>query len=694
MHFLLIRGRFLANWRAKIAVSLRFRLLALALIPLLLVLPALIALLVWWGGAAFDSVLRNKVQAELAVADGYFERVRGAIGQSVDALARSYPLVRAPSGIKADFLQNSLREQGSGFRLDFLNLLDLDGRVMASSGGLPRGQSLVRWPVVVDALEGRPSAAVDVFAPDLLAQLNPLLAARAKIALLPTRNALPTSRSEEARGLVIHTAAPVFDARGQLVAVLEGGVLLNRNLDFVDRINALVYPGGSLIPGSHGTATLFLGDVRIATNVRLSEEARAVGTRLSESVRQATLDQGKTWLDRAFVVNDWFVSGYQPIIDSFGDRVGLLYIGFLEAPFMALKRESLVGVAALFGFAILLATYLSLWGAASIFRPIERMKATMLAQENGEIEARVGELGRSDEIGRLAAHFDHLLDELQQRNLALTEWGRQLDVKVEARTHELATANLSLEEVNRSLLMTQRQLIMSEKLAALGELTAGMAHEINNPMAVMQGNLDLIRELLGSQLEPVSNEMRLIDEQIERVRLIVSRLLQFARPNDYLGEVEPVDAGELFADCLVLVSHLLKRGHIAVSQQVDTQRRVLTHRNELQQVLINLLVNAVQAMPSGGVLSLQAIDWDIGGHPAGVTLTVQDSGSGISPELQEKIFDPFFTTKRGAGTGLGLPISARLIDRYGGHISVHSELGQGAAFSVWLPLEPLDRQGG
>jgi signal transduction histidine kinase len=669
--------------------SLRARLVALALIPVLVVLPLLLLMLLWWGGDAFDRVLRYKVQSDLAVADGYFERVRSGIGRAVLGLASSYAMVEAIDRLGKGDLDSRLDELRLGEPVDFLNLLALDGRVLASTGGLRSSQEA--WPVVGDAREGRPSTSVDVFSAQLLREIDANLAERADIVLHETRNALPTDRTHEAKGLVIHSAAPVYDARGRLVAILQGGLLLNRNLHFIDRINALVYPPGSLLAGSHGTATLFLGDVRIATNVRRSAEERAIGTRVSEQVRAATLDRGETWLDRAFVVTDWYVSGYQPVIDSFGNRAGLLYIGFLEAPFMALKRDALIGAAVLVVLAVLLATALALRWAAAIFRPVERMQATMQAIEAGDTGVRVGNLDRVDEIGRLAGHLDTLLDEIEARNRSLRAWGEQLDAKVEERTRELANANRSLEAANQSLLVTQRQLVLNEKLAAIGQLTAGMAHEINNPMAVMQGNLDLARELLGANAEVVRRELQLVDDQIGRVRTIVSRLLEFARPNDFSGDVEPINADELLGDCLVLVGHLLRRGNIEVERSVATLRRVTTNRNELQQVLVNLLVNAIQAMGEGGYLRLAAEDWDVAGYPAGIVIQVADTGPGIAPEMLDRIFDPFYTTKRGAGTGLGLPISASLLRRYGGKISVDSQPGSGSTFSVWVPLEPLDQ---
>lgn len=124
--------------------------------------------------------------------------------------------------------------------------------------------------------------------------------------------------------------------------MLAGARLLNRNVAFIDDLNAIVYPPDVLMEGSHGTATVFLGDVRVVTNVRLPEGGeRAIGTRVSAAVHEAVLGRGQRWHDRAFVVSDWYVSGYLPLVDSRERRVGMLYVGFLEAPFATARSRAM-----------------------------------------------------------------------------------------------------------------------------------------------------------------------------------------------------------------------------------------------------------------------------------------------------------------------------------------------------------------
>ncbi len=655
--------------------SIRVRLLALALIPLGVVAPITVAALAWWGGKHLDSLLVAKVRTDLAVAHGYYQRVSDSVGRSVTSLAESERLARTlrrsgsqPSAAMVELLNATQVE----FHLDFLRFLDLPhSRAEAQ-----------RWPVIADALGGRARTETEVFPVEQLTAIKPELAAIARTALIPTPNARPDPRDVDTNGLVIQSAAPVVDGDGRLIGVLAGGVLLNKNLDFIDRLNAIVYPEDALSFGSAGTATLFLGDLRVATNVRLFGDTRAIGTRVSQAVYDSVLGKGDTWLDRAFVVNDWYVSAYEPLLDGRGERIGMLYVGFLEGPFAAARKQAFAAVAALFAVAMLVAGIFAVLWARRVFKPIEHMHATMHAIEQGQDNARVGAVESQDELGIVAAHFDRMLDKLQAQARSLKRWGEALDAKVAERTTEL-------EQAVADLKAAQSQLVMNEKLAAIGQLTAGVAHEINNPIAVIQGNLDVLRDVLGEAAEPVEPETRLIQEQVHRIRLIVAKLLQFARPQDYVGYLEPVAPPTLIQDSLVLVRHLLKTGNVAIEQHLDSTRQITCNKNELQQVVINLLVNAIQAMPDGGVLKIVVEDWDEADMPVGIRIVVGDTGPGIAQADLDKLFEPFFTAKKPGGTGLGLWVSKNLVERYGGRLTASSTVGQGAQFAVWLRCEPL-----
>lgn len=675
----------LRHWRRA---GLRRKLLWLALLPLLVVQPLLGAILLIWGNTALDELLITKVRSDLAVARGYFERVQAEVGSGTQAAAATHRLVQllAPApglAVPADALPAFLADARRHHGLEFLNLLAPDGRLLArESGPVDPGPPM---PLLV-ADESGALASVAVVDREALARVAPQLLPRLAIPLLPTLNAAPTERRSEERAMLLIARAPVRDGQGRLLGHLQGGVLLNRNLDFIDHINEIVYPDGSLPAGSQGTATLFLDDVRISTNVRLFQGdaagtaahpgphaagERAIGTRVSREVREAVLGRGGTWLARAFVVNDWYVSAYQPVVDRDGRRVGMLYVGFLERPFVKVKYAVLGGIGVVFIGVMLAVAWVSLRLARSIFRPVERMERTMRRVESGDAAARVGPLASSDEIGRLAGHLDQLLDSVDDKARALQRWGEELDRKVAERTAELRAA--------------QQQLVRSEKLATVGQLTASIAHEINNPIAVIQGNLDLMRELLGPAAEPAREEIRLIDAQVERMRLIVTQLLQYARPGEYAGYVEQLDAGEALDACLPLVQHLLAGAGVRLERDYRGRRRVAINRQELQQVLVNLLVNAAQAMPQGGLLQLSTEDRDDEQGRPGLLIRVRDSGTGLSPALQDRLFQPFVTGKR-EGTGLGLWISRSLVERYAGSLRVEPlpEGEPGACFALWL----------
>lgn len=667
----------LKRLRDWLGASVRHQLLAMALLPLAVVFPLLVVALTVWSNLAHDRLLVVKVRSDLAVAHGYFEQVLGEVGSGTQGVAASHTLVQALRGGRStvQWLEGERQRLG----LDFLNLYDSRGAPLAppSPWGLPS---------VVAATLKEPSRAgtarlmrLDRSAMEVLA---PHLAGRLRIPLVETRNAAPTDRRIEDRALSMVATVPVRDESGRQLGVLTGGLLLNQNLAFIDHINRIVYPEGALPFGSKGTATLFLDDVRITTNVRLFQDERAIGTRVSQAVRDTVLGQGQTWLGSAFVVNDWYVSAYEPLLDADGQRVGMLYVGYLESPFLWMRWSMVAAMGLIILGVMAAAAWFSVRWAQRIFRPVGQMNQTMLRVEAGEPDARVGEVAARDELGALARHLDELLDLIADKTQALQAWATELDLKVAERTRELAASNDSLRQ-------TQQQLVKSEKLAAIGQLTASIAHEINNPIAVIQGNLDLMRETLGTHAEPVLAELRLLDEQVERMRLIVTQLLQYARPTEYAGYVETLDVDRVVDDCLVLVAHLLGQRRIAVVRDRQASQRVACNRQELQQVVINLMINAIQAMPEGGELRLRCSDWlDRLGQPQGAEIAVLDSGPGLAPDVRARLFSPFFTIKND-GNGLGLWISLGLVERYGGQLeAANREDVPGAVFRVRLLTEP------
>lgn len=493
----------LCNMRVFGNASVRTKLLLVALVPFLTVLPILFFLIFYWGVAYYDRLLTFKVSSDLAVAHEYFNHVQERVGSDVASLGNAHVLVVTIDEGNRERLALLLKKKQDELNLDFLHFLDARGMVLASSRMQHLSSDLpdhAFWPVVSSALRGQTQTEIDLYSELQLKAIDDSLVRRAHIELMPTNNAAPTTSTAVTSGMVIHSATPVRDASGKLLGVLEGGMLLNQNLGFVDTINSLVYAPGSLPDGSDGTATLFIDDVRIATNVRLFGEQRALGTRASQVVRNHVLGEGRTWLDRAFVVHDWYISAYEPIADSFGERIGMLYVGYLETPFREARQTVILLLAGLFGIICIGGVYFSLRVARGIYLPLASMNRTMTAVQEGDMQARTGATVLGDEIGKLSLHLDELLDTVQAQNAELKTWGEQLDRKVRERTIELEKANALLQQA-------QKQLVLAEKLASIGEITAGVAHEINNPIAVLQGNLDVLRDALGADAAPVAGEL-------------------------------------------------------------------------------------------------------------------------------------------------------------------------------------------
>jgi two-component system NtrC family sensor kinase len=335
---------------------------------------------------------------------------------------------------------------------------------------------------------------------------------------------------------------------------------------------------------------------------------------------------------------------------------------------------------------MVLSALVAIRGAKSIFKPLEAMTAVVHATRAGEAQ-RIGQVTSQDEIGVLAREFDVMLDRLQEHSQKLQDWAGQLEDKVAERTEELEHKNADLRRTIRVLRQTRQQLVVAEKLAALGELTAGVAHEINNPTQVMLGNLDMLMVELGPALAPVQEEIDLIIQQVYRIQDIINNLLQYARPNEYAGYLTAVDINKLVHETLRLVQHLRSGSNVSIELSLQATIDVQINQQELQQVLVNLLVNAIHALPEQhGKIQIMTRDWD----DRGVVIHVQDNGIGMEEEQLGRIFNPFYSTKgQGGGSGLGLSVSYGLIRRYGGTITVKSAPRAGTEFSIWVLREPV-----
>ena len=238
-----------------------------------------------------------------------------------------------------------------------------------------------------------------------------------------------------------------------------------------------------------------------------------------------------------------------------------------------------------------------------------------------------------------------------------------------------------LQEQMDNLRQMQVQLVQAAKLAAVGELAAGVAHELNNPLTSVLGYAEW---LLSHQAVDTSlaHDLEIIAREARRARDIVRNLLDFARQTE--PQRLPADVGQIVHQTLDLIrQHLEKSGVVIEEDWAPDIGPVALDSGQMKQVFLNLITNAAQAMPKGGRLRLRTAR--LGDE---VAISVSDTGRGIPPELQARIFDPFFTTKpTGQGTGLGLSISLGIVEKHGGRVSVESQVGQGSTFTVWLPAE-------
>jgi two-component system, NtrC family, sensor kinase len=491
------------------------------------------------------------------------------------------------------------------------------------------------------------------------------------ISLLPQPR--PGNGSDTAAaGLFLMAAVPVRERGGAVIGAVYGGELLNGNNGLMERIRTVVYQGGKSKGKEIGCASVFLGGVRIATNAISSGACQIFGSRLPDEVFKKVMLTDAGWVGRSLVAKDWYLTAYEPIHSLQGVPIGALYVGMQESQYAAART----GMALLLSGVVLICSLIGLSVSAvlgkRLAQPIKSLSILARRLTAGERDVQ-SDIASRDEIGDLAGSFNEMSRTLMEREDRIIELNRDLEKKVELRTAEL-------EEKNRLLVQTREELLRVEKLAAIGELAAGVAHEINNPMAIIRGNTELL-QLSLPEADPNREEVDTIFSQVKRVERIVANLLKFARRER--REQGTVQLNAMLHEIVGQIGHQEPLKGITVHERYAPEVALVSgDGGQLHQVFTNLVLNAVQAMSDGGgVLTLESSP---GPHGEGFQVRVSDTGVGIPAENINQIFNPFYTTKV-SGTGLGLSLSYGIIKEHGGSIDVTSHAGGGASFCVTLP---------
>jgi two-component system NtrC family sensor kinase len=541
-------------------------------------------------------------------------------------------------------VENEIQAQ-SPIRNQLILLLDREGNVV--SGELvteetsariePHATNWASLPIVAAAMaQGKTLVATEVVPAEYLASVG--LADQAKVTIVDTPKAAPEPYDprEGTAGLTLFAAAPVHGRDGETAGVVVSMHLFNNDFSLVDQIKQVA---------GVDTATIFFGDLRVSTNVLNEEGERAIGTRISKEVGDQVLLQGLEYPGRAYVVKEWFITRYIPLHNYRGDVVGSLYVGARESTFQALVQAFVARVIYIALGAVVLAAALSFPVSIAIARPIGELVEAHRQLASGKMGVRVVPPRGQGELAALAKSFNVMAQTLQ---------------------------------------VTQEQLVQKEKLASVGQLAAGVAHEINNPL----GTIMLLSDVLCKETpteDPRREDLEMITAQAKRCKGIVFDLLSFARQNRVMAQ--RTDVNQLVQRIVAEESPKERYAHIQIVEDLAPRLPIIqADPEQLRQALVNLMTNAADAMASQerGVMTIST-------RHAGlqhIELSVADTGEGMSEEVRSQLFTPFFTTKPpGKGTGLGLSIIYGIVKMHRGDIQVSSKEGEGTCFTIRLPRQ-------
>lgn len=533
---------------------------------------------------------------------------------------------------------------------DILNVLDSDGTVILRTRyPYNEGDTLRSDPLVQQVIEKeRNSSGNIILSRERLDTAGEGLLERA------------LAIGQEPRGMLAGAAVPVM-REDEMIGIIEMGTLLNGAVEEVDRIRDAVFENETYEGKPVGTATIFMGDLRISTNVRDNQGRRAVGTRVSREVAEQVLEQGQAWTGRAYVVDTWYLSQYDPIRDPNGEVIGMLYVGELEQKYLDIRRRAVTMFLSviLAGMVVAFLTFYFL--IRGVVKPVRKLSTATQKLSAGKLGYRV-DVDRSDELGDLASSFNSMAARLETQ--------RQ---EIEQNQRRLKTLNEELRTTNRNYM----------------EMLGFVSHELKNPLSSAMMSLYTVKDgYLGELTEAQEKSLDSVAQSLEYFQDMVKNYLDLSRLEK--GELEAqkrriILKSEIIEPVLEGLEQSIEEQQMRVVDDIPQDFEVQADSDLLRIVYDNLLSNAVKYGEEGGKIELDARK-----RKDEVTLSVFNEGEGIAPEEMPRLFKKFSRLEspehaQKKGTGLGLYICREIVEEHGGEIWADSEQGEWVKFSFTLP---------
>lgn len=610
---------------------------------------------------------KNKVATDLRVARNFLnkelEKSLTALELiSENELIKNLTEKTEPSSQK---IRAWLEKKRINLGFDILSICNQKGEViLRSRPPYYTGDSCLSIPFIHRTLlQGESLAGIVVVPAEKLKMEGEDLAEQAKIIFKPTPRAKPRLKETEISGMFLMSAVPLIQANGKIGGVLYGGKILNRNYRLVDYIRDMVFEEKEYKGKPFGTVTIFQGDVRIATNVKEEDSSRAIGTRVSEEVYEKVLEQGKMWLGRAFVVNNWYISAYEPIRNLDDEIIGILYVGVLEQKYIDIRNGVLLTFLPIILGGIAAALIISYLLSRDLSQPLKRLVKATERIARGQIQytlekqkeyPRIQELPYL-EIQELVGNFNRMATALHKRET------------------QLKRTNEDLKKINRNYM----------------EILGFVTHEIKNRLGIIMGSsYNLKGEVVGKLNQGQKKMVDILLRNAERLNVMIKNYLDLSRiergelrvnkqkidfKEDILNPVLKEFTGEIEAKGLLLET------------KIPAVSKIMADPDLLKIVLENLLSNAIKYGKEKGKIKIgvkkENLIWKI---------NVWNEGEGIPRDNIDKLFIKFTRLggekfKKERGSGLGLFITKEIIQKHGGKIWAESEEGKWANFIFTLP---------